>query len=55
MVINSKTFVVLHKLTDIGKERYEKFLEDKATEILFKHAHPIKYFFRKIKEIFEWD
>lgn len=47
MVFETKTFILLHKLTADAKEKYEKILEDEATRIIFKNRHPIRYFFKK--------
>lgn len=52
MVYETKTLKICHKLSKEGKCNYEKFLEQKADEILFKHEHPIKWLFKKISEIF---
>lgn len=41
-----------HELSIEGKASYEKMLERKADEILFKHKHPIRWFAQKIKELF---
>lgn len=40
----------LHPLTNKGEKQYRQLLESMADEILFKHAHPIKWFFEKIKD-----
>ena len=34
MVVNDETKVALHQLTEIGKQRYRKYLEDEGTRIL---------------------
>ena len=36
-----------HGLSKEGKASYEKMLERKADEILFKHEHPFKWFVQK--------
>lgn len=43
----------LHSLTKKGEEDYRKLLEQIADEILFKHQHPFKWLWQKIKEIFQ--
>ena len=40
----------LHGLTEKGKEDYQRFLEQKADQILFRHNHPFIWFFMTIKE-----
>ena len=52
MVYDSKTFQNLHQLTDIGLENYRDMLEKEADRILFKHEHPFKYWWQKLKELF---
>lgn len=42
-----------HRLSKEGKASYEKMLERKADEILFKHEHPIKWIVLKAKELFD--
>ena len=55
MVFEENTLRILHPLTEEGKKRYEKFLEQKADEILFKNIHPLKYLYNQIKEWFTHD
>ena len=43
MVFYKDSFVLCHDLTDEGEKNYRKILEDRTTEILFKHYHPWKY------------
>jgi len=45
MAYDTETLKALHPLTDAGKAAYEKMLQDKADEILFKDEHPFKYVF----------
>lgn len=53
MVYNTKTFEILHKLTDNGKIIYQQMLEEEADKILYKKEHPIKAFI--LKYIFNKD
>ena len=39
-------------LTEEGKRNYQKFLEDRADEIIYKSEHPFRYFFGKILDFF---
>lgn len=55
MVFEEDTLKLLHPLTDEGKRRYEKFLELKADEILFKNEHPLIYLYKQIKEWIQHD
>ena len=48
MAYDEKTLQPLHALTERGVEEYHRLLERKADEILYRHSHPVKYFFRKI-------
>ena len=50
MVYNDKTLEILHGLTPEGKEQYQKMLEQKADEILFKHEHPLRWAVNAVKE-----
>ena len=50
MVFEENTLRILHELTEDGKIRYQKYLEQKADEILFRHDHPLKYIYEQIKE-----
>lgn len=43
MVFYKDSFVLCHDLTDEGEKKYRKILEDRATEILLKHYHPLRY------------
>lgn len=52
MAYDTKTLEVLHRLTSQGQEHYQKMLEEKADEILFKHEHPIKWIMLKVKQLF---
>ena len=52
MVIDNKELKPLHELTEEGKRNYQKFLEDRADEIIYKSEHPFKYFFGKILDFF---
>lgn len=52
MVYTSDKFEPCHGLTETGKAEYEKLLERAADEILFRHAHPIKYALARIAEFF---
>lgn len=45
MVYYEKTLEPLHELTPLGRETYIKLLELRADEILFKHKHPVRYWF----------
>lgn len=55
MVVNEETKVVLHGLTEIGKQRYRQYLEDEGTRILkeaeLKKNHFIKWAWCKIFKI----
>ena len=44
MVYDTKTLVVLHRLTPDGEERYRQFLEDEGARILYRAQHPVKYY-----------
>ena len=46
------SFVGPLELTEEGKRNYQKFLEDRADEIIYKSEHPFKYFFRKLLDFF---
>jgi len=50
MVYYADTLKLCHEPTQLGKEEYQKFLEAKADEILFKHEHPVKWALGKAKE-----
>jgi hypothetical protein len=52
MVYDSKTFQILHNLTEDGLDNYREMLEREADRILFKHQHPFKYYWQKLKEFF---
>jgi len=52
MVYMSDTFEPCHGLTETGKAEYEKLLGLAADEILFRHAHPVKYVLARIAEFF---
>lgn len=52
MVIDNKELKPLHELTEEGKRNYQKFLEDRADEIIYKSEHPFKYLFGKILDFF---
>ena len=52
MVYDNDTLNILHKLTANGQIEYDKLLEEKGNEILFKHEHPFKYLIQKAKEMF---
>lgn len=53
MVFYTDTFEICHKLSKKGETAYRKMLEQEADKILFKHEHPIKWFFQKIISFFE--
>jgi hypothetical protein len=53
MVYYTDTLEVLHPLTEKGLKEYRQFLEKEADMILFKHKHPFRYMFMKIKTFFE--
>ena len=55
MVFEENTLRVLHPLTEEGKIRYQKYLEQKADEILFKNEHPLIYLYKQIKDWFKYD
>lgn len=46
MVYEDDTLKPCHKLSKQGVESYRKMLEDKGTEILFRHFHPFRFWFR---------
>lgn len=48
MVYYTKTLEPLHELTEEGRKAYEHMLEAIADEILFRHKHPIKYWFQRL-------
>lgn len=48
MVYNTKTFEILHSLTENGEQHYREMLESKANECLFRSKHPFKYWFNRI-------
>ena len=43
MAYDTDTYEALHPLTGVGQVRYQQLLEEAADEILFKHAHPIRW------------
>lgn len=47
MVYNTKTFEILHELTEDGMIAYQKMLEEEADKILYKKDHPVKALIRK--------
>ena len=49
MVYYAKTFELLHELTEDGEKAYQKMLEFAADELLFKHKHPIKYWWQRLR------
>ena len=55
MVVNDETKVALHQLTEIGKQRYRKYLEDEGTRILreanLRKNHFFKWIWCKIFKI----
>jgi hypothetical protein len=53
MVYDTNNLEVLHPLTEKGLKEYRQFLEKEADMILFKHKHPFRYMFMKIKTFFE--
>lgn len=55
MVFEENTLRILHQLTEEGKIRYQKYLEQKADEIIFKNEHPLIYLYKQIKEWFKHD
>lgn len=55
MVFEENTLKILHPLTEEGKIRYQKYLEQKADEILFKNEHPLIYLYKQIKDWFKHD
>lgn len=40
----------MHPLTKQGEDAYHLFLEKTADDILFKHEHPVKWTWQKVKE-----
>lgn len=52
MVIDDKKLIPLHELTEEGERNYQKFLEDRADEIIYKSEHPLKYLFGKLFDFF---
>lgn len=50
MVYISDTFELCHKLTPLGKERYEQLLEKEADKILWKAEHPVLAFADAVKD-----
>ena len=50
MVFEENTLRILHPLTEEGKIRYQKYIEQKADEILFKNEHPLIYLYNYIAE-----
>ena len=44
MVYYKDTLEVCHPLTELGKERYEAFLEEAGDEILYRAEHPVYWF-----------
>ena len=54
MVIDDKKLIPLHELTEEGERNYQKFLEDRADEIIYKSEHPFKYLFEKLFDFFSW-
>lgn len=53
MVYDSKTYELLHRPTPEGLVLYREMLEEKATELIFRHEHPVRWFFIKLKEMFD--
>lgn len=49
MVYYKDTLEPLHNLTEQGEELLKQLLEQRADEILFKHKHPIKYWFQRLR------
>ena len=45
----------MHGLTELGKDSYEKMLEQRADEILFMNEHPFRWMLREIKSWFKED
>lgn len=54
MAYDTKTLEILHGLSQEGQIEYQKMLERKADEILFKHQHPFKWTAMKIAEMLKW-
>lgn len=50
MAYDDETLEILHGLTPEGKEQYQKMLEQKADEILFKSQHPLRWAINAVKE-----
>lgn len=50
MAYDDETLEILHGLTPEGKEQYQKMLEQKADEILFKSQHPLRWVVNAVKE-----
>lgn len=50
MVYDSETYEICHHLTKDGKKRYREILEKAADEILWRHEHPVKAFFKDVKD-----
>lgn len=46
MVFYKDSFILCHDLTKEGEKIYRKILENRGTEILFRHYHPWKYLWR---------
>ena len=55
MVLEENTLRILHPLTEEGERQYQKYLKQKAHEILFKNEHPLIYLYKQIKEWFKHD
>ena len=48
MAYDEETLKPLHGLTEEGRLEYDRLLEEKADEILYRHSHPVRHFFKKI-------
>ena len=47
MVYDANTYELYHELEPNAKDLYCEILEDAATEMLFKHNHPLKWLLEK--------
>ena len=47
MVYDANTYELYHELEPKAKDLYCEILEDAATEMLFKHNHPLKWLLEK--------
>ena len=54
IMVLDENLVPMHPLTQKGEKEYHELLESIATEMIFKHSHPIKWFIEKAKENFSY-